>query len=134
MQLDEETCGEELAGAADVPDLLGQLWEHIASNLVVHAKWVGTSTPEAAAEHDALLHVAREYRSISAAAERATAIMKSMSALAPAPHDPSRLDRNGQAQFLRRKIELQRKLANLLIHHAEASQSALFGLEMQLED
>jgi hypothetical protein len=134
MQPDEATCGRELAEGAEVPELLGELWGHVASNLESHAKWVGTATPEAAAEHDSLRHIAVEYRNIALAAERAAVVMKSMSELAPAPHDPARLDRNAQARFIRRKIELQLKLADLLVRHAETSRSALFELELQVDD
>jgi hypothetical protein len=134
MADDEMTCGEELAQAAEVPELLAELWEHVATNLVDHAKWVGTATPEAAAEHDSLTHVAREYRSIAAAAERAAAIMRSMETLPPAPHDASRVDRSAQARFMRRKIELQLRLAELLTHHADASRSALVELELMMND
>jgi hypothetical protein len=134
MQLDERTCGQELAEDAEVPELLGQLWEHVATNLLSHAKWVGTATPAAAAEHDALAHIAREYRNIAAAAERAATIMKSMQDLPPAPHEPSRLDRRAQARFIRHKIDLQRKLAELLVSHAEASRAALLELEAAADD
>jgi hypothetical protein len=129
MQVDETTCGQELARDAQVPELLGQLWEHVATNLQSHARWVGTATPAAAAEHDALVHIAREYRYIAAAAERASAIMKSLHDLPPAAHDPAHLDRPAQARYMRRKIDLQLELANLLVSHAEASRVALFELE-----
>lgn len=133
MHLEEATCGQELAQDSEVPELLGQLWEHVASNMVTHAKWVGTATPAAAAEHDCLTHIAREYRNVAAAAERAAAIMKSMEGLEPAPHDPARLDRAGQARFIRHKIELQLKLADLLVRHADASRAALTELEIEVE-
>lgn len=133
MAGDELTCGQELAQDAEVPELLGELWEHVAANMVVHAKWVGTATPEAAAEHDCLTHVAREYRNIAAAAERAAAIMRSMSEQPAAPHDPSRVDRTAQARFIRRKIELQLALADLLVRHADTSRSALAELELQVD-
>lgn len=131
---DEATCGQELAQAAEVPDLLGELWAHVATNLLDHAKWVGTATPEAAAEHNGLKHLATEYRNIAAAAERAAAIMRSMEGLPPAPHDASRVDRSAQARFMRRKIELQLRLADVLVHHAEASRSALVELELTADD
>jgi hypothetical protein len=134
MADDEVTCGQELAQDAEVPELLGALWEHVATNMVVHAKWVGTATPEAAAEHDCLTHVAREYRNIAAAAERAAAIMRSMADQPAAPHDPSRADRAAQARFIRRKIELQLELADLLTRHADTSRSALAELELQTVD
>ena len=134
MQLDERTCGQELAEDAEVPELLGQLWEHVASNLLSHAKWVGTTTAAAAAEHDALVHIAREYRNIAAAAERAATIMKSMHDLPPAPHEPSRRDRPAQARFIRHKIDLQLRLADLLASHAEASRAALLELEAAVDE
>ena len=134
MHFDDATCGQELARDAEIPELLSELWELVATNMVVHAKWVGTSSPEAAAEHDSLTHVAREYRSIAAAAERAATLMKSMHDQPPAPHEPSRLDRPAQARFMRRKIELQLRLADLLTSHAEASRSALVELETRADD
>lgn len=129
MDVDEWTCGRELARDAEVPQLLAELWLHVATNMVVHAKWVGTDTPEAAAEHDGLTHIAREYRNIAAAAERAATIMQSMYDLQPAQHDVGRLDRAAQARFIRQKIELQLKLAELLVRHAEDSRRALSELE-----
>jgi len=133
MPSEEMTCGEELAHDAEVPERLGELWEHVATNLAAHAKWVGTATPEAAAEHDALMHVAREYRCIAAAAERAAAIMHGMHDLAPAVHDASRLDRAALAHFIRRKVELQLGLADLLVRHADDSRRALAELELQAD-
>ena len=38
MQPDETTCGQELGTDAEVPELMGELWEHVATNLVAHAK------------------------------------------------------------------------------------------------
>jgi hypothetical protein len=134
MSVDETTCGEELARDAEVPELLGELWQLVAGNMVTHAKWVGTATPEAAAEHDALSHLASEYRTIAAAAERAAALMKSLHGLPPAPHDPARLERAAQARYMRHKIELQLKLSELLVSHANASRSALADLELRVED
>jgi prophage DNA circulation protein len=134
MSQEEATCGQELARDAEVPELLAELWEHVAGNMAAHARWVGTATPAAAAEHDCLMHIAREYRNVAAAAERAAAIMKSMDGLEAAPHDPARLDRPAQARFIRHKIELQLKLADLLVRHADASRSALAELEIQVED
>jgi hypothetical protein len=133
MTIEAGTCGQELAQDAEVPELLGELWEHVATNMVAHAKWVGTATPQAAAEHDSLSHIAREYRNIAAAAERAASVMRSMADQPGAPHDPSRLDRQGQARFMRRKIELQLRLADLLVRHAHASRGVLAELELGLE-
>lgn len=127
--MDEETCGQELARDADVPELLAELWQHVARNMTEHARWVGTETPAAAAEHDALVHIAREYRSIAAAAERAAAVMRAMHDLPAAPHDPSRVEPQERVRYLRRKIELQLDLAELLRRHAQASQSVLVAFE-----
>jgi hypothetical protein len=134
MAIDEPTCGQELEQDAEVPELLAELWEHVATNMVTHAKWVGTATPEASAEHDCLTHVAREYRNIAAAAERAAAIMRSMAEQPAAPHDPARADRAAQARFIRRKIELQLALAHVLTQHADTSRSALADLELHTLD
>jgi hypothetical protein len=133
MNFEEKTCGEKLADRAEVPEVLAELCQLVADNMLIHAKWVGTSTPQAAAEHDALSHIAREYRTMAAAAERAAAIMQSQHGLPTAPHDHSRLDRPAQARILRRQLELQRRLADLLVSHAEASRSELLELELSAE-
>lgn len=134
MQTDEATCGQEMAQSAEIPALLSELWAHVAGNMIAHAKWVGTDTPEASAEHDALTHLASEYRCIAAAAERAAAIMKSMHDLPPPRHDPTQLDRKEQAHYLRHKVELQLRLADLLVSHADESRSAIAELEAGVEE
>ncbi|MGC4091881.1 MAG: hypothetical protein QM756_29165, partial [Polyangiaceae bacterium] len=120
---DESTCGEELARDAEVPELLSQLWEHVAQNMEVHARWVGTDSDAARQEHDCLRLIASEYRSVALAAERAAVVMRSMHGLPAAPHDPSRLDRVAQMRWMRRKIDLQVEFAKLLLAHAEESQA-----------
>ena len=74
MSDDETSCGEELARDAEVPELLGELWSLVATNMVTHAKWVGTATTEAAAEHDALQYIAGEYRSVAVEGRRAATL------------------------------------------------------------
>jgi hypothetical protein len=126
---EKPTCGQELAASADVPDKLGRLWAHVATNLEAHAKWVGNASPEAAREHAALVALAAEYRTIARAATRAAAIMTSMKDLPAAPHDPSLRDPAGQAAWMREKVQLQSDLAALLLDHAQTSQKALGQLE-----
>jgi hypothetical protein len=124
----EPTCGQELAAAAEVPDKWRQLMDHVATNLEAHASWVGADSHAARDEHDALLRVARAYRDMAEAAARAAAAMTAMKDLAPAPHDPSRIDRAGQASWMRLKIQIQRELAALITRHADESQAALAEL------
>jgi len=119
------SCGAELADAAIVPERLAALMSHVAENLDAHARWVGAGTPQAQAEHEALLKLAADYREIAAAAQRTVGTMRDSSSLEPAPHDPARWDRPAFLQWLRRKIELQRAFAQLLIEHAEASERIL---------
>ena len=130
---DESTCGEELANDAEVPELLSQLWDHVAQNLDTHAHWVGTDGEPARREHDCLRLIASEYRSIALAAERAAAIMRSMHDLPPAPHDPARVDRAALTRWMRRKIELQRTFAKLLLSQAEASEAAWNQMRLHSE-
>lgn len=119
----QSTCGEELAQGADVPELLSQLWDHLAQNLDAHARWVGTDSEPACREHDSLRLIASEYRSIALAAERAASVMRSMQDLVPAPHAPAKLDRVALARWMRRKIDLQLSFAKLLLSHAEAAEA-----------
>lgn len=124
-QTSEQTCGEEMAASADVPRRWEALMNHVATNMEWHAAWVGVASPAATREHDALLEVAGAYRAMASAAARAAAAMEAMKDLPPAPHDPSRIDRAGQARWMRDKIEMQRAFAALLVRHAEESEQAL---------
>jgi hypothetical protein len=120
----DQTCGQELAADAEVPEALARLMRHVAENMDAHARWVGNATPAAAREQDGLTAVARGYREIADAAVGAAAAMKSMRDVPAAPHDPARLDRALFARWMAAKIEMQRALAALLLRHAEASEQA----------
>lgn len=122
---DSATCGEELAVSAEVPEAWRDLMRHVAINLEAHARWVGTATPAARAEHEGMLRVAAAYRDMAEAAERAAALMRSMRALSAATHDPAAFDRAAFADWMRAKIDRQRALAALLERHAEMSERAL---------
>jgi hypothetical protein len=91
----------------------------------VHARWVGVETPQAKAEHEGLLRLAADYRGIARAAECTAATMSGLRSLEPAPHDPARWDGPAFLDWMRRKIELQRSFAQLLLEHAEASERIL---------
>jgi hypothetical protein len=121
----QESCGAELARDAEVPQKLGDLMAHVAQNLRAHAAWVGTKTPEAKLEHDALQQVAAGHEAISEAASRTAAAMVAMRELPPAPHDPKAFDRSSFVSWMRDKIGMQRELANLLLDHAASSEKVL---------
>jgi hypothetical protein len=125
----EQTCGQEMAASAEVPQKWQELMDHVATNMEGHARWVGTASPAAKAEHDAMMRVAAAYREMAAAGGRAATAMRAMKELPPAPHDPARMDRQGQAGFMRAKIQMQRAFAALLIRHVEESEKALAELE-----
>ena len=97
-------------------------------NLEAHAHWVGAGSEAARRERDAMLRVAGEYRTIAAAAEGAAAVMRTFGGLEPAPHNPATFDRGGFVSWMRAKIELQRRLAEMLEAHASASEKALAHL------
>ena len=122
-----ESCGAELAESAIVPEKLAALMQHVATNMVAHAAWVGTDGDACRAEHRALLEVAAGYRAIAAAALNAASTTRALGDLELAPHDPLRWNRESFATWMRRKIELQTELAQLLLKHAEQSKGALAG-------
>jgi len=124
----EETCGQELARDAEVPDSLGQLMAHVVKNMDAHARWVGAS-PAGAREQAAMERVADAYRALASAAAQAADAMRAMKDLPAAPHDPGRWDRAAQARWMREKIALQRDFAAMILRHAQASESALAALE-----
>lgn len=120
-----QTCGQELSADAEVPDALAVLMRHVAENLDSHARWVGRASHEAAREHDALADIARAYRAISEAAADASARMRAVRDLPAAPHDPARRDAGAFVAWMRRKIELQRAFAELILRHARDSEAVL---------
>ena len=122
-----QSCGEELAESALVPERLAELFQHVAENLQAHAEWVGTESAAARGEHMAMLEVAADYRAIARAATHAARHMRSLLSLPAAPHDTARWDRTAWASWMRRKVELQRAFAQLLLEHADASERALGG-------
>jgi hypothetical protein len=117
-----------MAASAEVPRLWQALMNHVAGNMERHATWVGTGSAAARRENHAMMQVAREYRAMADAAGRAAAAMTAMNELPPAPHDPARLDRAGQARWMRAKIKMQRELAAMLERHARESEKALTEL------
>lgn len=118
-------CGRELAKSAMVPERIAELMEHVALNLIAHARWVGTASTEADTEHAWLLRAAEDYLGIAGAARRTRETLLAMAKLGPAPHDPERWDRKAFAQWMQKKVELERSLAQLLLEHAETSSRML---------
>jgi len=128
MHDDEMSCGQELAASAEVPDAICALMNHVALNLDAHASWVGSGPESARLEQAAMERIAGEYRAIGSAAANAAAAMRACVDLEPAPHDPRAFDRTAFADWMQKKIELQRALANLLLGHAEMSEKALAAM------
>jgi len=122
------SCGQELAASAEVPAAVARLFAHVALNLRGHAAWVGGESQPACAECDALLRVALDYERIAAAAEQAARHMRTCAVLEPAAHDPATLDRSALRSWMQTKLALQRALADLLLAHAQVSESALADL------
>jgi hypothetical protein len=118
----EVTCGQDIAGDGEVPELLARLLAHVAGNMDAHAAWVGRGSEAARLEHDGLVAVARAWRDMAAAAARAAEAMRSMRDLPAAPHDPAGLDRAAFARWMREKVAMQRALARMLLEHAEVSE------------
>jgi hypothetical protein len=122
---DEGSCGHEIARDAEVPDLLGRLMGHVAENMVAHARWVRASSEAGAVEERGLLDVAEHYRAIATACESAAGAMRAMHATPPVAHDLARLDRDGLASWMKAKVALQRRLAHVLLSHADHSEEVL---------
>lgn len=122
---EEKSCGHEIASDAEVPELLGRLMGHVAENMVAHARWVRASSDAGAVEERGLLDVAERYRAIATACESAAGAMRAMHATPPVPHDLARLDRDGLGRWMKAKVALQRKLAHLLLSHADHSEEVL---------
>ena len=123
--MSEETCGQELAASAVVPEKIAELMSHVAVNLRAHGAWVGDRTEAAKAEQEAMRSVAEHYERIARAAADAAAKMRSLNDLAPAPHDPATFELPEFRRWMREKIRMQRELAELITEHAAASEVAL---------
>lgn len=124
MHQHEESCGKELVEGAVIPEQVAVLFAHVAFNLREHAKWVGADN----AEHTALIAVADGYEAISAEAQRVCNFMRTLESLPVTPHDPAKQDRSALAQWMQRKVAIQRKLATILSEHADRSELALHQL------
>lgn len=122
---EEGSCGHELARDAEVPELLGRLMEHVAENMVAHATWVRASSDAGVSEEQGLVRIAEHYRAVAAAARSAAEAMRSMRDAPPAPHDLALLDRDALGRWMKTKVGLQRRLAHLLLNHAEHSEAVL---------
>ncbi|MDX2051873.1 MAG: hypothetical protein SFV15_05730 [Polyangiaceae bacterium] len=122
MPHQNETCGQELAASAAVPEQFAALFMHVAANLRDHATWVGTDCVDAQREHDAVVDVAIGYERMSIDAQRTAALMRTLQNLPALPHDPQKMDRKKFLVWMETKIALQRDLARMLIEHAEQSQ------------
>jgi hypothetical protein len=127
----ERTCGEELSASAEVPEAIGALLGHVAINLREHAAWVGAGSEAAEREKAALRAVADAYEEIAHASERAAMQMRAFRELSPCPHDAAALDRAKLAAWMRKKLVLQRALAELLLSHARLTEQ---GLEQLAND
>jgi hypothetical protein len=135
MTTEDQTCGEELAADAEVPESWSALMRHVAQNMEAHARWVHESraavAPESPAaqaadrERDGLLRVARAYHAMADAADRAAEAMRAMRDVPAAPHDPARRDPAGLARWMATKIALQRDFAAMLLRHADQSERIL---------
>lgn len=125
MQQPEQTCGQELAEGAIIPEQIAVLFAHVAFNLRRHADWVGEGSREAAREHAAMIAVADGHEAISAEAQRVCNLMRTLEDMPPAPHDPAAQDRSGLIEWMQSKIAIQRKLAKLLTEHADHSEQVL---------
>jgi hypothetical protein len=132
MDSAETTCGQEIAADAEVPEKLARLMRHVGTNMETHANWVGASAG-GKQEQEALAAVARAYGAIADAAAGAARAMRSMKDIPAVAHDPARLDRAGQARWMRAKIEMQLEFAQLLMKHAELSKKVLVTLEAAVE-
>ncbi len=128
MTVAEESCGQELARSAEVPERLARLFAHVAKNMDAHAEWVGTRSPEARREHDAMRATGAAYRKIADAANEAASFTRGQSHLPSAPHDPANLDRAAMVAWMRTKIDLQRDFARLLLEHATESERVLAAM------
>ncbi len=51
--------------------------------------------------------------------------MRGMRGLRPAPHDPAPWDRQAFTQWMRKKIDMQRAFAHIILEHAETSERGL---------
>jgi hypothetical protein len=122
---EETSCGHEMARDAEVPELLGRLVDHVAENMVAHGEWVRKSGPGGAEEERGLQQVAQHYRAMAEAAQQAAAAMRAMREIPPVPHDLALLDRMALARWMKTKVHLQRRLAHLLLNHAEHSEAVL---------
>jgi len=121
------SCGAELSEDAVIPEQLAALMQHLANDTEAHARWVGSATKDAEAEHDALTRLATQYRRVATFAAQAARTLHTMRDLDPAPHHPGRFHRQSFEASMRTKVDMQRRFAQLLLEHAATSRRGLAG-------
>lgn len=84
------TCGQSLARDARYPKQLTAVLAAVADTYDAHAKWVGTGSKEAKAEHDKLQQLAKEHRELARESLKISDMMRSAQNLKDVQHDPAR--------------------------------------------
>ena len=87
QQAEHKPCGQMLSDNARYPDQLATVVTSVADMMDAHAKWAGTGSKEAKAEHDRILKLSKMHRELAAQAKKMSAAMRESRNLADFPHD-----------------------------------------------
>ena len=82
----EHSCGQQLAEDAKYGKELGTVLTRVADMYQAHAKWIGTGDAASKAEHDKLMQLAKEHRTLASNAQKMAQSLESARSLPSAQH------------------------------------------------
>ncbi len=122
-----EDCGAMMKQLSALPTKFAELMNNVAGGMAAHADWVGMNKDAASqAESAAMKKIAADHKELANQATKTAADMNA--ALAPAPHDMSKMDPKA-AEGMAQGAKLEREMAALMIKHAEDTEKTLQSMK-----
>lgn len=126
---EEKSCGQQIAEDAKYPTKLAETLTAVADNFTQHAAWVGTKTPEARKEHDAMLRIARMQRELAVQAKKLADEMAAAEKLPVVAHDMSTMPASLK-EAMEKATRLQAEFGELLVQGAAAQKASMEKMKM----
>jgi hypothetical protein len=82
----EQSCGQHLSEDAKYGQELSTVLTRVADMYQAHAKWIGTGDAASKAEHDKLMALAKEHRTLASNAQKMAKSLESARSLPNAQH------------------------------------------------
>lgn len=87
QKAEHKPCGQMIADNARYPEQLATVVTSVADMMEAHAKWAGTGSKQAKAEHDRIMKLTKMHRELASQAKQLSSAMRDSRDLQDAPHD-----------------------------------------------